>query len=175
MPGCDDPVNSGFDNIWVPGAVPGNIDSQGHFNPEHCEMFQSDYNTSIVATNCSSISFDTDKKEACDRWVFDSNEKTIVQEWNLTCLENQWKLSLVGTLHFLGIVLGSAIFGFLADKYGRKNVLIVSIIFMSITGIAMAFCDSYIAFLIWNLLNAVGTSGVYPMAFILGEYMVIGN
>lgn len=171
MPGCDDPANNEYDNIWVPGAVPGKIDSQGNFNPEHCEMFQSDYNSSFgVTANCSSISFDTDKKQTCDRWVFDSHEKTIVQEWNLTCLENQWKLSLVGTLHFLGIVLGSAIFGFLADKYGRKNVLIASIIFMSSTGIAMTFCESYIAFLIWNLLNAIGTSGVYPLAFILGEY-----
>lgn len=72
-------------------------------------------------------------------------------------------------MHFLGIVLGSAIFGFLADKYGRKNILIISICIMSLTGIAQALSKSYASFLIWNLLNAVGTSGVYPMAFILGE------
>lgn len=90
-------------------------------------------------------------------------------QWDITCISNQWQLSLVGTLHFLGIVVGSATFGFLADKYGRKNLLIISIFFMSVTGIAQALSNSYIQFLIWNFLNAIGTSGVYPLAFILGE------
>lgn len=90
-------------------------------------------------------------------------------QFNITCDENQWKLSLVGTFHFLGIMTGSAFFGFLADKYGRKNIFIISIFAMSCTGIAQALCNSYIPFLILNFLNAVGTSGVYPMAFILGE------
>lgn len=75
----------------------------------------------------------------------------------------------MGTLHFLGIVIGSAAFGFLADKYGRKNMFIISIFIMSVTGIAQALSNSFTTFLIWNLLNAVGTSGVYPLAFILGK------
>lgn len=147
--------------------MPGKIDKLG-FTPEFCERYVSDYNQTDHTANCSSIAFEPER-ETCDQWVFDSHEKTIVEEWTITCLNNQWKLSLVGTLHFLGIVLGSAVFGFLADKHGRKNVFIVSILFMSITGIAMALCQSYTAFLIWNLLNAIGTSGVYPLAFILGE------
>lgn len=32
------------------------------------------------------------------------------------CPENQWMLALVGTLHFAGIVVGSAAFGVLADR-----------------------------------------------------------
>ena len=98
-----------------------------------------------------------------------SYQANQVLQFHITCLSNQWKLSLVGTLHFLGIVLGSAIFGFLADMYGRKNVLIAANIIMSLTGIAQALSTSYVTFSIWNLLNAVGTAGVYPMAFILGE------
>lgn len=38
-------------------------------------------------------------------------------QWNITCLENQWMLSLVGTSHFAGIIVGSALFGVLADRY----------------------------------------------------------
>lgn len=72
-------------------------------------------------------------------------------------------------MHFLGIVVGSASFGYLADKYGRKNLLIISIFLMSITGIAQALSNDYISFLVLNFLNAIGTSGVYPLAFILGE------
>lgn len=71
-----------YDNHWVPGAVPGKIDSHGYFSPEHCEMYTSDYYANdTITSNCSSISFHTDKT-SCDRWVFDEHEKTIVEEVN---------------------------------------------------------------------------------------------
>lgn len=38
-------------------------------------------------------------------------------QWGITCLENQWKLSLVGTFHFAGILVGSVLCGYLADRY----------------------------------------------------------
>jgi len=43
---------------------------------------------------------------------------------------------------------------------------------MGITGIAQALAWDYISFLLFALLNAIGTSGVYPLAFIIGVEMV---
>lgn len=43
----------------------------------------------------------------CDQWVFDKSSHTIVQEWNITCEDNEWKLPLVGTAHFAGVIVGS--------------------------------------------------------------------
>lgn len=43
---------------------------------------------------------------------------------------------------------------------------------MSITGICQGLATNYILFLIFGFLNAVGTSGVYPLAFIIGVEMV---
>jgi OCT family organic cation transporter-like MFS transporter 4/5 len=37
-------------------------------------------------------------------------------QWNLTCLDNQWKLAAVGTVHFAGILVGSLAVGLLADR-----------------------------------------------------------
>lgn len=114
-----------------------------------------------------------------------------MQEWNITCKENQWLLALVGTAHFAGIVIGSAAAGVFADKYviergvvivefnifftfriffsyGRKKVFILSTQFMAITGIGQAISTNYITFTIFALLNAVGTAGVFPLAFIIG-------
>lgn len=36
-------------------------------------------------------------------------------QWLITCKENKWMLSLIGTMHFAGIVVGSALAGALAD------------------------------------------------------------
>lgn len=43
---------------------------------------------------------------------------------------------------------------------------------MSVTGIGQALSPDYITFIIFAFLNAVGTSGVYPLAFIIGVEMV---
>lgn len=75
-------------------------------------------------------------------------------------------------MHFAGIVVGSGSFGVLADRYGRKNVFIVAIVFMSITGVGQALSTNYITFLVFAFLNAIGTSGVFPLAFIIGLEMV---
>lgn len=34
----------------------------------------------------------------------------------MTCKENVWKLAFVGTMHFAGLVVGTAISGYLADR-----------------------------------------------------------
>lgn len=51
-------------------------------------------------------------------------------------------------------------------------MFVFCIIFMSITGVAQGLAKSYISFLIFAFLNAIGTAGVFPLAFIIGVEMV---
>lgn len=44
--------------------------------------------------------------------------------------------------------------------------------FMALTGIGQAIATNYITFVIFALLNAVGTSSLYPLAFIMAVEMV---
>lgn len=41
---------------------------------------------------------------------------------------------------------------------------------MSLTGIGQALSNTYLCFAIFAFLNAVGTAGVFPLAFIIGEW-----
>lgn len=44
----------------------------------------------------------------CEKWVFDKSDSfTIVEQWGITCEENEWKLAFVGTMHFAGVIVGS--------------------------------------------------------------------
>lgn len=119
MPDCDHPTDPIFNEPWVPNMVPGQIDSSGLFTAEQCERYElpSDRTINFNRTidECSTP-LTTKRPMRCDRWVFDEHEKTIVNEWLITCKENQYLLSLVGTAHFAGIVTGSAAAGVLADK-----------------------------------------------------------
>ena len=55
-------------------------------------------------------------------------------------------------------------------RIGRKQVFVFCILLMSVTGIAQAISPDYITFQVFVFINAMGTAGVYPLAFIIGEY-----
>lgn len=40
---------------------------------------------------------------------------------------------------------------------------------MSISGMAQTICPDYVSFDIMIFVNALGTAGVYPLAFIIGN------
>lgn len=93
----------------------------------------------------------------------------------LACTENQWKLAFVGSANFAGVMIGSILFGFLADYYGRRKIFIISVAFMSLNGIGQAVSSSYLMYLVFTFLNAAGTTGIYFSAFILVIEMIDKN
>ena len=81
------------------------------------------------------------KAEVCgsgiprDRWRPDTSESEYIDNWveqfDLLC-EPKWRIGLIGTLYFVGIMTTILLVPWLADKYGRKwNVLINYFLFMA--------------------------------------------
>ncbi|KAH8271495.1 hypothetical protein KR018_000953, partial [Drosophila ironensis] len=174
VPACDNPDSPEYGADWVPRAVPGKWNKQGHFTPGTCHKFVENITEpwdTFPLDECTADNF-TANSERCWQFVYDGDERTIVQEWGLQCQENLWKLAFVGTMHFAGLVVGTALSGYLADRFGRKHVFLSCIVFMALTGVAQALAWDYGSFLVFAFLNAVGTSGVYPLAFIIGVEMV---
>ncbi|XP_069690686.1 organic cation transporter protein [Periplaneta americana] len=173
VPGCDDEENASYSAPWLPEVIPPseqeNSAWSNTYTPDQCFMYTPESN--FTDNSCALGHFSNDKVK-CDSWIYEDNERTIVGEWNITCIENQWKLSLVGTVHFAGILMGSIVFGLLADRFGRKLVFVFCILLMSVTGIAQAVSPDYITFQVFVFINALGTAGVYPLAFIIGVELV---
>lgn len=173
IPECGESLSEfELNSPWLVNATPG-TNSHGKFTPEKCLRYQVVNNLSLpISGTCLREKFNQTNQVRCHEWVFDNQQYTIVQEFGLTCTENAWKLAFVGTMHFAGLVAGTATSGFFADRYGRKVIFIVCIVFMAITGILQGLAWNYDSFLIFAFLNAVGTSAVYPLAFIIGVEMV---
>ncbi|KAK4879029.1 hypothetical protein RN001_007175 [Aquatica leii] len=150
IPGCDYLPNPVYNASWLEWAIPNGDVHNLEYKPEYCERYVRKEN---ATTNVCSPNLFSTEIERCNEWVFDE-ERTIVNDWNITCLENQWMLSLVGTFHFAGIIVGSAAFGALADR------------------VIQIFSPNYIVFNIFVFINALGTAGIYPLAFIIGVEMV---
>ncbi|KAK5646497.1 hypothetical protein RI129_004961 [Pyrocoelia pectoralis] len=172
IPECDNLSDPVYNTHWLEWAIPSNGKSPTEYQPEYCERYVRNITTSIHQ-ECFPNTF-TNQTERCHEWVFD-NERTIVNDWNITCLENQWMLSFIGTSHFAGIMVGTVISGALADRYGRKLIFLLFIVMMSITGIVQIFSNGYIMFVIIIFIKAFGAAGVFPLAFILGVEMVGRN
>ncbi|XP_044735546.1 organic cation transporter protein isoform X2 [Chrysoperla carnea] len=170
VPVCDDGGSTSYQEDWLPNALPSI--TKKFYTPADCEMYAPVPNmTDLYNGTCSSNLFNQSILVPCNEWISKYDEVTIVHEWNMFC-KDTWKLPFVGTVHFAGIVAGSGIFGFLADRFGRKLIFIFCIILMSLSGVAQVVCRDYTTFAVLIFINALGTSGVYPLAFIIGVELV---
>ena len=91
-------------------------------------------------------------------------------------LKGQWQLvptqlsSLFGAGLF-GLMAGALLFGPLADKVGRRTILVIATLFFGIASIASATSNSIEALAIWRFVTGIGLGGAMPAAITLtSEY-----
>ncbi|CAH2241420.1 jg15617 [Pararge aegeria aegeria] len=112
---------------------------------------------------CAADSF-ADELLPCDRWLYASND-TIVAEFNLACQE--WKRTLVGTIHNIGMLVSLPILGYVSDRWGRKRALVLSCTLVGAIGSLKAFSISYEMYVIVEFLETVAGASSFPAAYIL--------
>lgn len=113
---------------------------------------------------CAPHVFDNTSAIACDSYVY-QHGSSIVSEFDLGCQE--WKRSLVGTVHNIGMLISLPIMGFVSDRWGRRSALVVSGCGAGLLGLAKSFATSYYTYLLGELLETVLGASVYPCAFVL--------
>ncbi|KAJ8716905.1 hypothetical protein PYW07_003532 [Mythimna separata] len=113
---------------------------------------------------CHPDVFDNSSAVECDAFVY-QHGSSIVSEFDLGCQE--WKRSLVGTVHNVGMLISLPIMGFVSDRWGRRSALVVCGVGAGLLGLAKSFAGSYHAYLLGELLETVLGASVYPSAFVL--------
>ncbi|XP_061714575.1 solute carrier family 22 member 3-like isoform X1 [Cydia pomonella] len=101
---------------------------------------------------------------ACNQWLY-ASANTIVTEFNLACQE--WKRTLVGTIHNIGMLVSLPILGYVSDRWGRKTALILSCVLVGAIGSLKAFSVSYEMYVIVEFLETVAGASAFPAAFIM--------
>lgn len=98
-------------------------------------------------------------------WLLDAFEVTIVNNvigalrdlWRLTNLEASWILSI----WFVGIMVGAYLFGYLADRFGRRRLFLLTLLLYGLFTFLTAFARGYGSFMVLRLLTAVGVGAEY--------------
>jgi MFS family permease len=104
-------------------------------------------------------------------WVFDVYEQTVMQivtpilikEWNITP-------ATIGNVTTIGRwvgMIGLFVFPALADLYGRKPLLIVSIAGYSLFSGLTGFATGWVSLLILSSLNRIALSGELPVGMVM--------
>ncbi|XP_074285177.1 organic cation/carnitine transporter 3-like [Silene latifolia] len=118
-------------------------------------------------TSCASNSnlCDLSKTE----WAWDSGNvyTSIISEWNLQCL-GSIIAGMPGTAFFIGCFLGGLLLATLGDSsLGRKNLLCISSLVMSVAALASAFSPNVWVYSVFRFLCGIGRAPVAICALVL--------
>lgn len=101
-------------------------------------------------------------------WLFDAMDVGILSfviaalavEWGLTPSQSGW----IGSINSIGMAVGALIFGALADKVGRKQIFMWTLVLFSIASGLSALTTTLAAFMALRFLVGMGLGGELPVA-----------
>jgi MFS transporter, putative metabolite:H+ symporter len=101
-------------------------------------------------------------------WMFDAMDVGMLS-FIIAALSIEWKLSpeqmgWIGSVNSIGMAVGALIFGLMADKVGRKNVFILTLLLFSIGSGIAALSTSITIFLVLRFFIGMGLGGELPVA-----------
>ncbi|XP_023943090.1 organic cation transporter protein [Bicyclus anynana] len=123
----------------------------------------------VANDTCSPHYFDTSTEVKCDSYIY-FEEHSIVKEFNLGCQD--WKRSLVGTIHNAGFFISIPLTGLISDKYGRRLALVFASVANGVFGVIRAFSLNYEMFIVLEFLEPALGGGVYTACFVLALELV---
>ncbi|MCX8999549.1 MFS transporter [Rhizobiaceae bacterium BDR2-2] len=81
-----------------------------------------------------------------------------------------------GTLFFLGMLIGAALFGRLADRFGRRRILILTVSSDAVFGLASVFAPDFISLLALRFLTGMAVGGTLPVDYaMMAEFLPAKN
>ncbi|KYM91166.1 Solute carrier family 22 member 6-B, partial [Atta colombica] len=161
VPECEHAENTTFESPWLNASAP-KINGVISRCTRYVVRNDNDLGT------CTETSF-TNVTRDCDSWIYDPNEYTILNEWGFTCDDNQWKLTLVGTIQNIGQTIGLIFTEYISDsRFNDGDGFNGS----GVNGLIHSFSVNYYMFLVFQFLNAFIAIGIYDAGFILGMEMM---
>ena len=84
----------------------------------------------------------------------------LAREWNLT----PGQIGTIISAGYLGQVFGALLFGWLAERIGRLNVLLITVVIFTSMDLACLFAWNAFSMMAFRFLQGIGTGGEVPVA-----------
>ncbi|CRK91512.1 CLUMA_CG005173, isoform A [Clunio marinus] len=117
-------------------------------------------------SKCEYFISDSNESVKCSEFIWDSSivKSSAVKSFSLVCDENVLKAA-GDSMVMLGILIGSYIFGELSDKYGRRPILLFSLLIQVVFGFLTALSPEFISFAICRVIVGGSTIGVSLVSY----------
>ncbi|CAK9794714.1 Carcinine transporter [Anthophora quadrimaculata] len=101
-------------------------------------------------------------------WIYDNRDydSTLVTELDLVC-DNSWWPSTSTTFFYVGSLFGNVVFGWIADKWGRRTAFFAILFLEVIFSIATSFSPNYVIYTALRTVNGLFFPAIYQIPFIL--------
>ncbi|MBN9321083.1 MAG: MFS transporter [Delftia acidovorans] len=77
-----------------------------------------------------------------------------------------------GTFFFIGMLIGAFVFGRLADRIGRRPVLMMAVVIDAFAGVASAFAPEFAWLLVLRFITGIGVGGTLPVDYtMMAEFL----
>ncbi|KAM8758184.1 solute carrier family 22 member 14-like [Rhynchonycteris naso] len=101
----------------------------------------------------SIIQFGLNETQSCsDGWIYPkSKTRSLINEFDLVC-GNEFNMEAQLIVFLAGLMMGSLVFGFISDRFGRYPALLLSIMGMIIFGFGSAFVSTFQQYQIYRFM-----------------------
>lgn len=113
-------------------------------------------------------------------WALDAFEVQIIGSL-LPSIAAEFDLSrreqiAVFVVWFIGIMVGALLFGYLADRIGRRRLFVATLLLYSVAAILTAAAPNYEIFMLFRFITALGVGGEYSaVASAIAEFVPARN
>ncbi len=109
-------------------------------------------------------------------WMFDAMDVGMLS-FIIAALKVEWDLSpgqmgWIGSINSIGMAVGAFVFGIWADRVGRKNIFIITLVMFSLASGFSAFATTLSIFLLLRFFVGMGLGGELPVASTLVSEIV---
>ncbi|CAM0875774.1 unnamed protein product [Alopecurus aequalis] len=95
----------------------------------------------------------------------------VREEWKISAQDE----SLLSSVVFVGMLIGSCAWGFVSDKYGRRTALLFSTLFTTGMGFMSALSPNYLCLMVLRFLVGVGLGGAHVFSSWFLEFVPAQN
>ncbi|KAG8320756.1 hypothetical protein J6590_061996, partial [Homalodisca vitripennis] len=157
------------DTHWTNDQIR-NISSPTGLTGSSCSMISWNYTYLATMDYKSALQFVAShpkpSESPCTQFMYDEEVpySSTVSQWDLVC-DNLPKKSNIQSSIAIGKFVGGFLFGFIADKYGRKSSFVLASLTYIIMGPLAAFSPSYWLFIVARFFLGIAGSGCYESAY----------
>ncbi|KAL8577451.1 hypothetical protein ACOMHN_048086 [Nucella lapillus] len=153
---CTPPANHTLNQ-----SLPREADDYGQMRWSQCQMY------SVAGTNDTPPSNDTVPCRHGWTYLWDTaDETTIVGDWDLVCDDN-YLAELSVTMYMVGATCGTIFLTPLADRFGRKTVMLICLWLQAVVGACLTLCTAVIPYIVLQFFIGITNMTIALCAYVL--------